>query len=589
VRESEAISRASIIEQMTRRLDRKTDRVVVWAQVAQLVAAVALVVICSAPHALGSVVLAVVLAVVPSAVFAWRPRSPMTRHIVAGVQAVWSLLLISISGGRFEAHLHVFASLAILSLYCDWTVIVVAALCMGIVVGDTSAHPIDHLGWMVLAVAILALGCRRNARDLDDAATREATLQQTALTIQHKVENRTRALRLGAERFRALVENTEAIPFEFDAIARRILYMAPQASRMFDCTEQDLQGVGFFPSLLHVDDAPRMSNAMQEFIDGRRAPSEPIDYRLITRAGRLIHARTFLSSREGNRIRGVTLDITRQTILEAELREAQKLESVGRLAAGVAHEINTPIQFVGDILTFAREAIASLFTVIETQGLALREPSVELAARCQQAIADADLSFLKDELPISIDRALEGARRVAVIVRSMKAFSHPEETKMADHDLRHALETTLAIACNEYKSVAELELDLEPVPPVRCCIGDINRAILNVVVNAAHAIAEVVGGTATRGTLTVSLRRDETHAIISIGDTGAGIPESVRGHIFEQFFTTKPVGKGTGQGLALAHAVICEEHGGSLTFDTSPGGTTFHLRIPIRPVVALAA
>jgi signal transduction histidine kinase len=572
VQESRTISRDSILAEMKQRRDHKTDRVVVGIQVAQLICAIVLVAVYSPPHAMAALATGGALTAASFAVFAWRP----TRHAVAVGQAVWSLLLISMSGGRFDSHLHVFASLAILSLYCDWRVVFTATMCMGLVLFETSAF--DQLWWLIFEAVILAFGCRRHALDLEDAAIREATLQLTAVTIERKVENRTRALKVGAERYRALVENTEAIPFEFDAAAHRVLYMAPQAARMFDCSEEELHGVGFFAGLLHPEDAARVQLAIQEFVG---LPAEPLDYRLITSTQRVIHARTFFSSRVDNRIRGVTLDVTRQTILEAGLRQAQKLESVGRLAAGVAHELNTPIQFVGDSLTFTRDAVASLFTVIE----ALRV-SPETAER---AIDEADLPFLKQELPTAIDRALEGAQRVAVIVRSMKAFSHPGKSGMGEYDLKHAVESTLAIARNEYKYVADVKLELEAVAPVWCCAGEINRAILNVVVNAAHAIAEVVEGTPNRGTLTVSLRSDATHAIISIGDTGTGIPDDVRDRIFDQFFTTKALGKGTGQGLSLARAVIVDEHGGSITFDTGSGGTTFHLRIPIQPTVALAA
>jgi signal transduction histidine kinase len=359
---------------------------------------------------------------------------------------------------------------------------------------------------------------------------------------------------------------------------------------MFDCSEDDLRGPGFFNTLLHPEDSARVSEAIQQFMKGGRTSSDPLDFRLVTKMDRLIHARTFLSSAEGGRLRGITIDVTRQTLLESELRQAQKLESVGRLAAGVAHEINTPIQFIGDNVTFTKEAVASLFALVEEQHQALQQSAPELARRSDEAMEHADLTFLKEQLPTAIDAALEGVDRVAVIVRSMRAFSHPNQTALVSYDLRQAIESTLAIARNEYKYIADVKLELEAVPPVLCCAGEINQAILNVVVNAAHAIAEVVEGTSNRGTLTVALHRDLTHAIISIGDTGRGIPAHARERIFDQFFTTKSVGKGTGQGLALARAVIVENHGGSITFDTKvDGGTTFHLRIPIREDVAVAA
>jgi signal transduction histidine kinase len=328
--------------------------------------------------------------------------------------------------------------------------------------------------------------------------------------------------------------------------------------------------------------------AIDAFLRDERSPREPIDHRLISKQGRVIHVRTFLSNHTGTRIRGIMLDVTHQIQLETELRQAQKLESVGRLAAGVAHEINTPIQFVSDSVEFVRAAVDDLVGVVDAQREALHAMlagtwSQPLAAQTDATIANADLPYLVEQLPRALDRALDGTRRVATIVQSMKAFAH-ERRERSEIDLREAIESTLTIARSEYKYVADVELQLEPVPRVSCEAGEINQVILNIVVNAAHAIADVVTGSDRRGKICIVLRQVDDRAVISISDTGAGIPEAARDHIFEMFFTTKPVGKGTGQGLALARSVIVDKHHGSLTFDTELGvGTTFHIAIPIAP------
>ncbi len=166
----------------------------------------------------------------------------------------------------------------------------------------------------------------------------------------------------------------------------------------------------------------------------------------------------------------------------------------------------------------------------------------------------------------------------------MREFSHPGPLEKTALDLNHAIQSTILVSRNEWKYVADLKVDLDPdLPPVQCVPGEFNQVILNLIVNAAHAIADVVSGKPDgKGTITVSTRQDGDYAEIRVSDTGTGIPEAARPSIFNLFFTTKPVGKGTGQGLSLAHNVVVQKHGGTITFDTEVGvGTTFKIRLPI--------
>lgn len=272
---------------------------------------------------------------------------------------------------------------------------------------------------------------------------------------------------------------------------------------------------------------------------------------------------------------------------EARLRQTQKLEAVGRLAAGIAHEINTPTQFVSDSVSFVREAAGELFRLIEefqTLARAVQDGAdgANMAAQVLKTAEQTDLPYLTENIPAALNSAQEGLDRIAAIVHSMKEFAHPDRREMAPIDLNHSIQSTLTIARNEYKYVADVETDLEPLPPVTCFAGEVNQAILNIVVNAAHAIAETVDGTDTRGTIRVTSRRDGDDVVIRISDTGTGIPEAIRAQVFDPFFTTKEVGHGTGQGLFLARSVIVEGHGGTVDFDTKEGeGTTFILRLPI--------
>ncbi|MGB9624211.1 MAG: PAS domain S-box protein [Phycisphaerae bacterium] len=284
-------------------------------------------------------------------------------------------------------------------------------------------------------------------------------------------------------------------------------------------------------------------------------------------------------------------DITERKALQTQLNQAQKLESIGSLAAGIAHEINTPTQFVGDNVRFLRDAFQDLRGVLDASARLLdacRQGTVTpgLVAEVEAAVRAADLEYLSGEIPKAIEQSLEGVNRVAKIVRAMKDFSHPGSEDKKTTDLNKAIETTITVARNEWKYVAELTTEFDPdLPPVPCLPGEINQVILNLIINAAHAIADVVGdGSKGKGLITVSTHRDGDWAEIRVRDTGTGIPEAIRGRVFDPFFTTKAVGKGTGQGLAIAHSVIVNKHGGSITFETEVGkGTTFILRLPIRP------
>jgi DNA-binding LacI/PurR family transcriptional regulator/signal transduction histidine kinase len=285
-------------------------------------------------------------------------------------------------------------------------------------------------------------------------------------------------------------------------------------------------------------------------------------------------------------------DARRREIAERNTRQAQKLESVGRLAAGIAHEINTPVQFVNDSVHFIRDAFGDLSSIIgryqKLREALARDPIWHSDAQAlAQAEEAADLSYLVENTPPAIDRSIDGLDRVASIVRSMKEFAHPDRREQARADVNRAIENTLVIARNEYKYVAELKADLGELPPVVCHLGELNQVVLNLVINAAHAIAEVVRDSGQKGLITLRTWREGDDALIAVSDTGCGIPEAIRDRIFDPFFTTKEVGRGTGQGLAIARNAIVVKHGGTLTFETETGkGTTFLIRVPIAGMTA---
>jgi len=291
----------------------------------------------------------------------------------------------------------------------------------------------------------------------------------------------------------------------------------------------------------------------------------------------------------------IVRDLTDQKRLQCELAQAQRLESVGQLAAGIAHEINTPTQYVGDNVRFLKEAfrdlnsaLAALTQLLEQCGSGPVDQTVVDGARA--AIAGADIDYLVGEVPQAVDQALDGIEKISSIVRAMKEFSHPGSDDKTLVDLHAALETTITVARNEWKYVADVVTEFAPnMPSVPCLAGELNQVFLNLIVNAAHAIGDVVRDDAgSRGTITIRTHHDADWAEVRISDTGTGIPKEIIGRVFDPFFTTKEVGKGTGQGLAIARSVVVDKHRGAIDIQTDCGkGTTFRIRLPLVDYAAM--
>jgi PAS domain S-box-containing protein len=294
----------------------------------------------------------------------------------------------------------------------------------------------------------------------------------------------------------------------------------------------------------------------------------------------------------------IAQDVTERSLLELELRQAQKLEAVGSLAAGIAHEINTPIQFVGDNIRFLSDAFADIASLLAMyRGFRDHAGEGPLAAATMIGEADKaeealDLPYLLEEIPKAIAQSQDGLTRVATLVRAMKTFAHPDQKEKSVTDINEALLSTLTVARNELKYVADVETELGDLPLVNCNIGEMNQVFLNLLVNAAHAIEQAKDGDQNggrqkgkgeKGIIRVRTAREDSTVLISISDTGCGIPENIRHKIFDPFFTTKESGKGTGQGLAISRSVVVDCHGGTLTFSTEVGkGTTFYVRLPLK-------
>jgi len=268
-------------------------------------------------------------------------------------------------------------------------------------------------------------------------------------------------------------------------------------------------------------------------------------------------------------------EVARRDQVEGELRVSQRLEAVGHLAAGIVHEINNPLQYVGDHLEFVQDASAELLALVDRfEAWTAADDHAGPAAPCGKFAID--LPYIRTELPSALAAIRGGVQRIRAIVRAMKELSHPGTRDARTADINHAIQSALEIGASSYRGIADIEIDLAPLPKVPCFIAELGQVFLNLIVNAADAM-EGHG----RGKLVVRSAIDGDQVVISFADTGSGIPPEIQPRIFDPFFTTKDVGRGTGQGLAIARSIV-DRHGGSLSFDSIAGrGTTFVIRLPI--------
>jgi signal transduction histidine kinase len=293
---------------------------------------------------------------------------------------------------------------------------------------------------------------------------------------------------------------------------------------------------------------------------------------------------------------GTVQDISLLKSAREEMQRTQLLQSLGGLMAGIAHEMNTPLQFIGDNIQF----IADAWTVLSAQQAQILEAVSRLSQTStpeaiSQVLQTIDLSqrqsgaeFMAAEFPKAVSQSLEGIERLIQLVSAMRDFSHLDERRQAPADLNRAVRSAVTLLQNELKYACDIELQLDPnLPEISCSIDEINRVLLNLLTNAVHSISEKIErGAYSRGRIRVTTSRAEHSITIAIEDNGTGIAPEVRDRVFERYFTTKrnhPERRGTGQGLAMAYETIVDHHQGTLTFETAVGqGTTFHVVLPFQ-------
>jgi signal transduction histidine kinase len=522
------------------------------------------------------------------------------RHWVGLTQMTWSVLFMWLLEGRSEAQFHVFTSLAFLAFYRDWTVMFTSTLAAiawpvvriallpdSYVINDAVwGRLLDQAVWVIAETLMLLIVIAQSMKSVMTFATNAAELQLHNERIGIAVSERTRELERSREHYRMIAETTRAIPFELDLAHGRFTYIGPQGESMLGFPESKWKENGFLDRLLPRE---REYAARQAFDDCMPGSFETL-CSVITADDRVIELRWTVSCElvdDMRFLRGLMIDVTEARRLVREMAQGQKLESVGRIAAGVAHEINTSVQFISDSVRFVRHALKDVPHALAdyralAAGVLSGKDVVDAARKALDTDEAADVDYFLKNAPEALDRALDGIGRVGSIVKSMTEFAHPDTRTKSDIDLNRAIKSTLNMARNEYKNVAEVVTDFAELPAIHCHVGDFNQVVLNLLLNAAHAISDVVEGTGTKGRITVRTRAIGEYVEVSVSDTGPGIPDAVRGRIFEPFVTTKEVGRGTGQGLALSRGIVVEKFKGSLHFETETGkGTTFFIRLPV--------
>ena len=427
----------------------------------------------------------------------------------------------------------------------------------------------------------------------------EQSVSERTKELERIIEEKTKAereIKQAKQEWERTVDSTSDLIALFDC-NHRVLRMNKAMCKAFGMDLQEAAGKQLCLYKQHLADSDQKCLHEQVMTDGKPHNGELYDEQHDTHFE--IQALPSLDP-EGKEIIGSIFfarDISERkkaekekALLHSQLLQAQKLESVGQLAAGIAHEINTPTQYLGTNISFFGEAFQDFSRVVEClQGLIQEGKSKpecsRLLKKAEQLLTDIDWEYLAEEVPEAIKQSLVGVQKVTSIVQAMKKFSHPGGREKAPEDLNGIIETTVTISRNEWKYVAELETVLDAsLPLVPCLRDEIGQVVLNIIVNSAHAIGIKLGETPSgdKGLITIRTAVVDEQAEIRISDTGTGMPEEVKKRIFDPFFTTKEVGRGTGQGLTISHNVIVNKHHGSIKVDTIPGqGTTFIIHLPL--------
>ena len=595
------------------RIYRQTDRLFLWLTLLEYVGGVIAAIALSPksyygsvgvihPHVLVAIVLgAVIAAPIVVATLLW-PGQYRTRVIVAVCQMLISALLIHLSGGRIETHFHVFGTLAFLAFYRDWRILIPATVVVagdhmirgiylpesvyGIVTGAEWRF-VEHACWVIFEDVILIASCKRGVQEIRAIAERQAEIEATTERVEAAVEQRTEELRESELQKTAVFDNALDGIVCTDAFGE-ITDINPAAERIFSVTRDEVMGKPladlfspghsrkFVESGLNVysrsGQGDLVNNSVELSVISPSGEQFPIEVSMIC-----------VLTKDSPVYTAFVRDISQRKRLEENLAHTSKMESLGQLASGVAHEINTPNQYIGDNVRFVDASFGKLAALIDEYRSAIdgAKLSAEKAEAIAKKEAEADLEFTTKEIPSALSQALEGVERVGSIISAMKVFAHPSVESFSEIDLNKIVESSVTVARNEWKYVADVTMDLDQtLPVIQGNRGELSQVVLNLVINSAQAIEERFKGS-SKGTITITTRCNHDIVVLTIADNGAGIKPEIADKVFDPFFTTKGVGVGTGQGLAIARTVV-DRHSGEIRMKSSIGnGTTFTIKLPM--------
>jgi PAS domain S-box-containing protein len=346
-------------------------------------------------------------------------------------------------------------------------------------------------------------------------------------------------------------------------------------------------------SLLHPDEKESVMAGLTDHLEGRtqehraqlRMRCKDGSWRWILTIGRVVDRD---ADGKPRRVSGVHLDETNRKQMEAQLAQAQRLEAIGQLTAGVAHEINSPMQFVVDNVEYLAEGIHQAAQVIKGLESQLAAPLADHAERriaIDRLLKETRFDQFQNQADAAIEDCREGCQRVVSIVRAMRQLSHPGSEKFEQADLQEIIRGATTVTRNTWRYVADLNVEAEKdLPMIDCRPSELSQVFVNLIVNASDAIAESLEVEPERAKQ-IHIRTEKVAEVLRVrlSDSGCGMSPEVSQRVFEPFFTTKAVGKGTGQGLAIAYSIIVQKHRGSLRVDSQLGiGTTFVIDLPIR-------
>jgi PAS domain S-box-containing protein len=451
----------------------------------------------------------------------------------------------------------------------------------------------DHDGDIAGIISVLLDLTDKNRAEklLEDRTSR---LLKSDKELKRQIKKRKKAKRTVKEAHREVEHLIASLPTILIGLSREktIIHWNAVAEKVLGTPATDVLGLTLDQCGLEWDWDKVAEGIARSQADGRNVRVDNIRYVNAHGEERYLGLTITPFSEADRSILGLTIigaDITDRVKMEAQLHQSQKMEAIGQLAAGIAHEINTPTQFVGDNTRFLQDAFDDLVEACNLYKESIKAAksgtlSEERIQDFEKRIAELDIAYLAEEVPQAIQQTLKGIDRITNIVQAMKIFAHPGGDEKEPIDINSEIEKTIVITRNEWKYVAELITDFDAaLPSVLCHRAEFNQVILNLIVNAAHAIADANDERSSdRGTIKISTALAVNWAEIRISDTGHGIPDDIRHRIFDLFFTTKEPGRGTGQGLAIAHSVIVDKHKGKIDIETGEGrGTTFIIRLPL--------